>query len=210
GPVMISVTGPGAAAHLSRLALGLRVDQEELAGAEEGSWWAVGEVGGEGVVVARWQDVGPPSFDAIGPRAAVEALRSSLVAGGVAEMGLDTWETLRVEAGRPAFGVDMDQDTIPVEAGIDGRAIDHAKGCYTGQEVIVRIRDRGHVNRSLRNVFLGDVPLPAAGAELFVEGESRPMGRVTSAVLSPSAGGVLALAYVRRGVESGTALVLRP
>jgi folate-binding protein YgfZ len=106
-----------------------------------------------------------------------------------------------VEEGRPAFGTDMDETTIPVEAGIHERAIDYQKGCYTGQEVIVRIRDRGHVNRILRRLHLGDVPLPARGTELFVTGEEKPAAVVTSAVESPRFGGIVALAYVRRGVE---------
>ena len=121
---------------------------------------------------------------------------------------LDTWTTLRVEAGRPAYGVDMDEDTIPVEAGIHERAIDYAKGCYTGQEVIVRIRDRGHVNRY--------APAPAPGrrgaaseGRGAVRGRSsrgaRPVGVVTSAVRSPKHGETLALGYVKRGVEGALA-----
>ena len=97
----------------------------------------------------------------------------------------------------------MDEGTIPVEAGIDDRAIDHGKGCYTGQEIIVRIRDRGHVNRHLRSLDLGDVPTPASGTELFApDGTGKSVGRITSAVQSPKNGGVIALAYVRRGVET--------
>jgi folate-binding protein YgfZ len=112
------------------------------------------------------------------------------------------WSTLRVEAGRPAFGSDMDADTLPPEAGIDRRAIDHTKGCYTGQEVIVRIRDRGHVNRQLRRLELGDVPTPVEGSELLAaDGSGKVVGRITSAVQSPRYRGVLALAYVARGVE---------
>ena len=95
----------------------------------------------------------------------------------------------------------MDEDTIPVEAGIHERAIDYAKGCYTGQEVIVRIRDRGHVNRTLRQLMLGDVPTPKPGTELFAEGSDKPVGRVTSAVQSPKFGQTVALGYVKRGAE---------
>jgi folate-binding protein YgfZ len=113
------------------------------------------------------------------------------------------WTTLRVEAGRPVFGTDMDEDTIPTEAAIEDRAIDHRKGCYTGQEVIVRIRDRGHVNRRLHRLVLGDVPTPASGAELLAaDGSGKVVGRITSAVLSPKLGGVVVLAYVARGVEA--------
>ena len=79
----------------------------------------------------------------------------TLVDGGAVPAGLGVWKTLGVEAGRPVFGTDMDERTLPPEAGIVERAIDQTKGCYTGQEVIVRIRDRGHVNRHLRQARAG-------------------------------------------------------
>jgi len=210
----ISVVGPDAAPALSRLALGLRVEAEELAALEEGEWRATAAAPADGsprvgdaLVVMRTLDVWPEAFDVTGPAGAVSALARALVAAGVPPAEEEVWSTLRVEAGRPAFGADMDERTIPVEAGIHERAIDYEKGCYTGQEVIVRIRDRGHVNRSLRRVHLGDVPVPASGAELFVRGRpERSAGRVTSAVWSPRFGEVVALAYVRRGVEEDEAL----
>jgi folate-binding Fe-S cluster repair protein YgfZ len=80
--------------------------------------------------------------------------------------------------------------------------VDHAKGCYTGQEVVVRIRDRGHVNRRLCRLRLGDAPTPAAGTEVLREGDERAVGRVTSAAASPRLG-TLALAYLRREVAPG-------
>ena len=141
------------------------------------------------------------SYTGFGPTGAITALWKAMVAAGAVPAGLGVWSTLRVEAGRPVFGTDMDDKTIPVEAGIHERAIDYAKGCYTGQEVIVRIRDRGHVNRHLRQLMLGDVPAPHRGAELFVEGSAKSVGYVTSAVESPKFGQTVALGYVRRGTE---------
>lgn len=197
----ISVVGPRAADTLSRLALGLRVDAEALSRAEEGAWWRVGDPVA-GMTVVRTMDVWPEAFTVLGPAPAIVALWRRLVEGGAVPAGLGVWSTLRVEAGRPVFGTDMDERTIPVEAGIHERAIDHRKGCYTGQEVIVRIRDRGHVNRHLRRLELGDTPTPAPGTELYATDEpEKAVGHVTSAVQSPRHGGVLALAYVRRGVE---------
>jgi aminomethyltransferase len=201
----LSVVGPGAAAHLSLLALGLRVEPAALSALPEGAWRAAGTDGSEALVVARTAEVWPEAYTVYGPAAAVTALWLALVGAGVKPAGLGVWSTLRVEAGRPAFGTDMDQDTIPVEAGIHDRAIDYTKGCYTGQEVIVRIRDRGHVNRTLRQLLLGDVPAPHRGAELYVEGTEKPVGYVTSAVQSPRFGQTVALGYVKRGVE-GTPL----
>ena len=201
---MISVAGPAAAELASRLALDGRVGADDLRALEEGEWRAA-EAPPAGLAVAKTREVRPDAYSVTGPAEAVASLWAVLVVEGARPAGLGVWSTLRVEAGRPAFGTDMDQDTIPVEAGIQDRAIDYAKGCYTGQEVIVRIRDRGHVNRGLRQLMLGDVPAPHRGAELYVEGTEKPVGHVTSAVQSPRFGQTVALGYVKRGVE-GTPL----
>ena len=207
---MITVVGPGAARALSSLALGApaleergsRVETPELGALAEGEWRAAGPPAGS-LVVVRTAEVWPEAYSVMGPGSAVAALGASLVEAGARPAGEAVWTTLRVEAGRPAFGIDMDADTIPTEAGVENRAIDHAKGCYTGQEVIVRIRDRGHVNRKLMRLELGDVPTPASGTELLAaDGSGKVAGRVTSAVESPRHGGVLALAYVARGHET--------
>lgn len=112
-------------------------------------------------------------------------------------------EVVRVESGRPAFPGDMDQDTIPLEAGIADRAVSFDKGCYVGQEVIVRILHRGggRVARRLAGLTFErsadpDSPLPSRGAAIF-SGDDE-VGRVTSAVRSPAVGAVIALGYVRR------------
>jgi folate-binding protein YgfZ len=197
----ISVVGPDAAALVSRLALGLRVESAELTALGEGDWRAVGDPASS-VRVERTAEVWPAAYSLVGPTGAVAALGKALVTAGARPSGNAVWSILRVEAGRPVFGTDMDEDTLPPEAGIEDRAIDHRKGCYTGQEVIVRIRDRGHVNRHLTRLELGDVPTPAAGTELHsADGSGKSVGRITSAVQSPKHGGVLALAYVGRGVE---------
>jgi folate-binding protein YgfZ len=195
----VAAVGPKAADVLSRAALDGRVTAAELGALEEGEWRSAGDPT-EGLLVTRNADVWPEAYVVEGPRQAVRSLRERLSADGATPAARETWTTLRVEAGRPEFGVDMDSDTIPPEAGIEGRAIDQGKGCYTGQEVIVRIRDRGHVNRSLRLLDLGDAPVPARGAELLAgDGSGKVVGRVTSAVRSPRHGATLALAYVARG-----------
>jgi folate-binding protein YgfZ len=197
----LTAVGPEAAALLSRLALGLRVEAGELASLAEGDWRAVSDPT-TGVRVERTEEVWPQAYSSTGPADQVAALWTALVDAGARPSGSAVWSTLRVEAGRPLFGTDMDADTIPTEAGIENRAIDHTKGCYTGQEVIVRIRDRGHVNRLLRRLDLGDVPTPVAGTELLAaDGSGKMVGRITSAVQSPKQGGVLALAWVARGVD---------
>lgn len=208
---MMAVVGPAAAGALSRLALGLRVDPGVLAELPEGGWRAVasppgpeGQASDPALMVVRSGAVAPEAYEVIGSARAVEALAARLREAGALDAEPADWETLRVEAGRPEFGVDMTDATIPVEARIHDRAIDYQKGCYTGQEVIVRIRDRGHVNRTLRRLVLGEVPPPEPGTELFMENApEKPVGWVTSAVRSPAEGGqTVCLAYVRRGTET--------
>lgn len=195
----LTVVGPDAPAMLSKVALGLRVDATWLDDAAEGEWRSAGDPLGS-LLVVRTADVWPPAFHVLGPEEAVSALRKRLMDQGAVEGDAASWDVLRVEAGRPAFGADMDEATLPPEAGITDRAIDHGKGCYTGQEVIVRIRDRGHVNWQLRRLDFGDGSAPAAGDELTDDGD-KAVARITSVVSSPRAGGVLALAYVRREVD---------
>jgi folate-binding protein YgfZ len=114
-------------------------------------------------------------------------------------------EVLRIEAGRPRWGAELGEDVIPIEAGLLDRAISTTKGCYTGQEVIIRILHRGHVNRHLRGLILGE-SVPDPGTELFRAGEPKTVGRITSACLSPRFGRALALGYVRREIEPGHVL----
>lgn len=143
------------------------------------------------------------AWDIVLPEPRASELLRAVEAAGAASLSGPTRDVLRVEKGRPSFGRDMDETTILLEAGIEGRTVDDGKGCYTGQEVIVRIRDRGHVNRQLRGLLLGDAPVPEAGTELFVPHRPRSGGRMTSAVWSPSFGQVAGLGYVRAGVQAG-------
>lgn len=105
-------------------------------------------------------------------------------------------EPLRIAAGRPRWGAELTPDVIPLEAGLE-RAISQTKGCYTGQEVIIRILHRGHVNRHLRALtFEGGAPAP--GTELFEPGVEKPRGVVTSATEAQTP--AIGLGYVRREV----------
>ena len=126
---------------------------------------------------------------------------------GLMPIGLAAVDTRRVELGIPRFGRDFGSDHFPQETGLDGTGVSYTKGCYLGQEVIARIHYRGQVNRLPRGLVLdaggGEEALPADGTELLHEG--RPLGALSSAVISPALGGRIALAIVhRRGSEPGT------
>ncbi|MGH9787076.1 MAG: aminomethyltransferase family protein [Candidatus Acidiferrales bacterium] len=112
---------------------------------------------------------------------------------------------LRTEAGVPWYDADIDERTLPPEASLEQRAISYTKGCYLGQEVIERIRSRGHVNRKLIGLRLSGSELPKAGAKLQAGGKE--VGHITTAVHSPTLGAAIALGYVRREhFEPGTRL----
>lgn len=141
-------------------------------------------------------------FDLFVPTAAMQTAAERLVAaaesvGGRAG-GWQALEIARVEAGIPRFGVDMDESNLAPEAGIESRAISYSKGCYTGQEVIARIRTYGQVARALRRLRLanGLPQLPAKGDKLFKDGKE--VGYITSAARSPALKANIALGYVRK------------
>ncbi len=149
--------------------------------------------------------LGAPGFDLFVPTNSLGAVADKLIAAAKAAggraCGWTAFETARIEAGIPRFGADMDETTIPLECGIESRAIVYNKGCYLGQEVINRIHSVGHVNRELRALRLADdlQTLPTRGEKLFSGGKE--VGHITSVVKSPSAGNI-ALGYVRREVNS--------
>ncbi len=160
---------------------------------------------------ARLRDpaFGVPGISLLASAANADAVVFRLVTAGAIETSLETLDVVRVEAGRPAFLVDMDEHTIPLEAGLEDRAISFTKGCYVGQEVIVRVmhRGQGRVAKKLVGLTLENGILPQAGDA--IRSGNREVGRVTSAVWSPALERGLVLGYVHRDfVESGTALTI--
>jgi folate-binding protein YgfZ len=187
----------------------------------------------EGTKMAIWGVYGPkapdvgrsilPEAESRGPKALVctdssfgvpglalyldrsEPLPASLTA--LTRTNLDTLDVVRIEAGTPRFLVDMDEQTIPLEAGIEDRAISFTKGCYVGQEVIVRVTTRGHgrVARKLVRLRADDsrVLVPPRSARI-VSGD-HDVGVITSATYSPGQSRAVALGYVKRELaEPGT------
>ena len=142
--------------------------------------------GGEGIPTA---DYGEPAAEVLDAKVDVTVSPEEL-------------ELLRVRAGTPAWGKEIDDRVLPAEAGLTERAVSFTKGCYPGQEPIARLHYRGHANRGLRVLALDELPEPET--EIAYEGKS--VGRITSAV--PVDGGAIALAYVRREVPEDAELTV--
>lgn len=148
--------------------------------------------------IRRRDPLGLPGFDIVCPAEHAEGIRQMLAAAGATAAGRETYDTLRIEAGTPVYGVDIDENRFVMEVGGAARAVDYSKGCFIGQEPIVMARDRaGFVNRAFLTLKVqGADPLPA-GTKLTRNGQE--VGVVTSSVVSPRFGGPIALGYVRRG-----------
>ncbi len=151
-----------------------------------------------------------PGLDLWLPAESYAAAWAMLTDAGAAPLDDAGWQTLRVEAGLPAWGQELTSAILLPEAGMED-AVSYTKGCYVGQEIVARLHARGHANRGLRRLVLADdAPVPPPGATLHVPEDGlepgREIGRITSAVASPLLGGrAVALGYVRREYwEDGT------
>lgn len=194
---------------------------------------------GADIIVAGSLDTGLPGVDLYVPADAASALRDALLAAGAELVDDEAWEARRVEAGRPRFGVDMTEDTIPLEAAIEDRAISFTKGCYVGQEIIIRVMHRGGGRVARKLVGLAPAgaattgaiaasdastsastatsaststptsTAPSVGTPIF--SGDRQIGQLTSVVLSPALGHWIALGYVHRDfVSPGTPVRIGP
>jgi folate-binding protein YgfZ len=198
------VHGPGAAAALER-------SLDGAAGLDAWPQCHHEHVGfaGESLVLARIDQLAVPGYCAYLSAGNRPALVAALEAAGAAQVSAEALAAARVEAAYPIFGSDMTADTIPLEAGIEPRAISTTKGCYVGQEVIIRVLHRGHGRVARRLVTL---KLAGAGDESRVEPRAkvlsgdREVGLVTSVATSP-ASGAIALAYIHRDLAVADASV---
>jgi folate-binding protein YgfZ len=183
---LLSLVGPGARA---------------VAGAEdlptEEHAHRAGEVAGHPVRLI----VTDSGIDVLCAAEDTDAVRDALLAAGATPVSEQAAEILRVERGRPRYGYELDDTTIPQEAGLNERAVSFTKGCYVGQETVARLFYRGKPNRHLRGLRLSE-PV-AAGAELRLD--ERVVGRVATSIVSPLHGPI-ALALVRREAAPGDAV----
>jgi folate-binding protein YgfZ len=185
---LLSLIGPGAAA----LAGVERLPDAEHANARV-------ELDGIGALAVR-SDLG---VDLVCDAADTQALSAALDARGAPAVSEQAAECLRVEHGRPRYGIDLDDTVIPQEAGLNERAVSFTKGCYVGQETVARLHYKGKPNRHLRGLRLS---APAATGDELRLGE-RPVGRLGSSVLSPALGPI-GLALVRREAQLGDTVAI--
>jgi len=165
--------------------------------------------GGEPIIVLALDDAGAPGFEVLVTTSQRDAFERACRESGAENVPPEMAEALRIEAGIPLFHRDMDEETIPLEAGIESRAISLTKGCYVGQEVIIRVLHRGHgrVARRLVGLVFDTLSVPVAAAA--VTSGDREIGHVTSATRSPALGKAIALAYVHRDYTApGTPVIV--
>jgi folate-binding protein YgfZ len=181
----LAAEGPRAAALLAAAGA-------DLAGLARDAWREL-RLGGVTLTVASFGFTGLPGFQLFVPAAGADTVAAALLGAGIAPASADTLECLRIAAGVPWLGRELDESVLPAEARLDA-AISTTKGCYTGQEVVTRMRSRGRVGHLLVGLrFEGDA-LPARGAK--IEGATGALGQVTSAVRSPELGAI-GLGFVR-------------
>jgi folate-binding protein YgfZ len=210
---------PAVLKHLRMYSIGRDVEVEEVGG----SWAITSLLGPNAPAIAGVEGLAPEhaqrfrdwdgievlavatdlGLDLITRDEQTDALHERLAAAGAAEVSEPAAEILRVESGRPRFGLDMGTESMPAEAGITERAVNFEKGCYIGQEPVARLHYRGKPNRSLRGLRLS---APADRGAALRLGE-REVGTVGTACLSPALGPI-ALAVIRREAEAGDELTV--
>jgi glycine cleavage system T protein len=195
---LLALQGPGTLTLLQRLLPGKDLPTGERISAEVG-------LDGHRCRLLRASITGEEGYKLAVPEDIVGVVWKTLQQAGATPVGITALNTLRLEAGIPRFGVDFDQTNFPQEAGIEERAVSFTKGCYIGQEFVIRIAHRGHVNRRIAGLTIRREPIPRPGDRVLRE--EKEVGRITSAILSPTLGKIIALGMLRReSQEPGTAV----
>jgi folate-binding protein YgfZ len=198
----LAVEGPRAATIIAQ-ATGLSLDGfSELSLAEA-------PVDGVPCHLIRRSHFGGEGAELIAPRERIgllwKNLHASFHALHGAAVGMKALDTLRLEAGIPWFPADFNEGMIPHEAGVENTHISFTKGCYTGQEIVERVRSRGHVNRRRVQLKFSSSAIPASGTKLRAGGAD--VGFITSAAFSPATGAAVGMGYLRREHNSPGSIV---
>jgi folate-binding protein YgfZ len=158
------------------------------------------EIGGIECYIVRRSHFGAPGFQVLAPAEHLDLLWQTLFgmvdAAHGTRIGMRALNALRLEAGIPWFPLDFDDSVIPHEAGLENTHLSFTKGCYTGQEIVERVRSRGHVNRRRVRLTFSTSDSPPAGTKLTANGAD--VGHVTSSAFSPAAGTAIGMGYLRR------------
>jgi folate-binding protein YgfZ len=147
------------------------------------------------VTIVRATHTGEDGFDVLVNRNDLAQIRNDLTNAGVVPIGEDVMEILRIEAGIPRYGIDMDETSVVTETNLDD-AVSFTKGCYLGQEIIVRIKHRGHVAKKFTGIILAAAPALAKDTKVL-SADDREIGRLTSSTFSPRLNRTIALGYVK-------------
>lgn len=162
--------------------------------------WLETIIGGQHVLVTRSSHTGETGFDILAPASGLKDVWDFILLKGsfhsILPFGLDALDALRIEAGIPVYGIDVDNTNMMLETGIPD-AVSFTKGCYKGQEAVVMATHRGHISKKLSGLVMLNGELPAPGSKVAKEGKE--IGRITSALKSDTLGQSIALAYLKYG-----------
>ena len=159
------------------------------------------------VTIVRATHTGEDGFDLILNAGDASSLWDALHAAGARPVGYDALEILRIEAGLPRYAVDMDETNVVTEAALDD-AVSYTKGCYIGQEIIARIKYRGHVAKKLSGLMFNQAEKVELGASVQST-DGKEIGRITSVTYSPHLGRTIALGYLKYDyLASGTSVTI--
>ena len=201
---MISVQGPKAPLVMKEICF------EPLPALTEYDWFRT-LIAGQDAVVTAASHTGELGFDILVPSLAVKDVWDFILLKGdfhsVSPFGLLALESLRIEAGIPVYGQDVDETNMMLEVGLDD-AVSLNKGCYTGQEAVAMATYRGHISKKLSGLAIADSLVPSHG-DVVIQ-DDKEIGLVTSALHSPTLGSVVALAYIKYGFfESDTSVEVK-
>lgn len=198
----IAIEGPRASSVVSQ-ATGIEIESLPEFG------WRDAKIGWVTCRLIRRSHFGNPGVEIVAQRDHLgslwRTLHSSVHASGGAPIGMKALNSLRLEAGIPWFPLDFNDSVIPHEAALENTHISFSKGCYTGQEIVERVRSRGHVNRTRVRLNFSTANEPIDGTKLRAGGAE--VGYVTSAASSPAAGTAIGMGYLRREQAAGGSVV---
>ena len=201
---ILSIQGPKSETMLEQFVLKDQQPQKALD-------HTLAQIGGVEMRVCRFSHTGEDGFDLLIPLADIESVTRQLTDAASALsgrwVGAEASEMLRIEAGIPRYGIDITEDNLILETGLT-HAVSFNKGCYLGQEVVERIRSRGHVNKNLVGLLIHGKKVPVSGSKIL--SAEKEIGTITSSVYSPALESPIALGYVHRDHHSsGTQVLVR-